>query len=451
MASYIEQLWTEDGFKKASMPSQSKYWMFVLYPGDIDRAGEKLEQALEAGTPCGQGGVNSVVAVRVQEEVCPSNGRHHLQGWVQFAKKARKSVLETLLGYERTLAAIPALDPIGSYNYVHKSDTRPAEYWDFDDGDPQFPAQLMSSGATKQQINKTKARLELIEQMKDIIRTSRSEAESYIKCYELDPVTCKSHFDSLKKYVSAEASLRAEESHRELYSKDSYNPWQKALDSYLETAASSRNVDVILCPYGDVGKSYFINMYKARHPGTTMEISLGRGTDMANQLYEQITPVNEPRVVFVDVARFMVDKANLGVLESLKNGRIHNHKYQTGTYTFREVPHVVIFSNKPLHWEQMSSDRWNIWYLRPDSKRVSDYGKLGMKAELWRDCDYSLIKPEQVDQIPLMVWETEQYYGGKCTHNRLVPALGLKRPSDDVLNRPEPKKMSVGDFLNSVQ
>ena len=442
MASHIEQLWAEEGFSKASMPGQSKYWMFVLYPNDVESVGERVEQALAVGTPCGAGGVNTIKAVRVQEEICPSNGRHHFQGWIQFEKRARKSVLQTLLNYDKTLAAIPALDPVGSYNYVHKSETRPTEYWDFEDGDPEFPAQLMSSGATKQQINKTKARLELIEDMKNIIRNSKSEGEAYIKCYDLDPVTCKGHFDSLKRYVAAESSLAAEEAHRELYSKDNYNPWQKALDSYLETAASSRNVDVILCPYGDVGKSYFINMYKARHPGTTMEISLGRGTDMANQLYEQITPVNEPRVVFVDVSRFMVDKANLGVLESLKNGRIHNHKYQTGTYTFRHVPHVVIFSNKALNWEQMSRDRWNIWYLLPEKQRVIAYKENGSSVELWRNCDYQIVTVDKVDEMVPYVWKEETTKAG--THNVLRP--NLKRPSD-VLKGPSAKRVSLSEFL----
>ena len=134
-------------------------------------------------------------------------------------------------------------------------------------------------------------------------------------------------------------------------------------------------------------------MYKARHPEeTVVEIGFGKGGDMVNSIYEKVKASNEPRVIFVDCSRFMADKANLGVIEQIKNGRLLNHKYHTGTYVFRNSPHVVLFTNQDMNWEQMSSDRWRIWQLVPADAQVRQFSidqKTGSKsAKLWKDCSY---------------------------------------------------------------
>ena len=112
-------LWSNynDQFVPSSMPSQSKYWMFVLWPNELSTISDQLEMSLTANTPCGRNSQNKIVAVRMQEEVSPNSGKTHVQGWIQFEKRARKSTLEDLIYWDRQLCAIPCLVPEAGYWY----------------------------------------------------------------------------------------------------------------------------------------------------------------------------------------------------------------------------------------------------------------------------------------------------------------------------------------------
>ena len=387
-------MWREqDGFVKTALPAQSKYWMFVVWPDNLEYTTEKIEESLTAGTRCGANNRNEIVAVRIQEEVSPTSGKHHLQGWIQFASKIRKQAVADLLYWDKSVALLPSLVPEAGYYYCMKEETRPDEYWEHEDGDPMFPAQKISSAAASREAQKKSAQMERIEQMRDIIRNSVSKEEAENKCMDFDIALKKQYFPDCWKYVQNEETIATAQLHRDRYNALEYNPWQRALDEVLQLPADRRKVEVVISRHGDVGKSYFIDMYKARHPKeAVVEMLFGKGNDMFNLIFEKIKGNNEPRVLFIDCSRFHADKANLGVIESIKNGKVINHKYNTGSYTFKNSPHIVIFSNKDFDWDQMSRDRWRIWELEPNMDEMAKYA-LDMKenthfAELWKNCGF---------------------------------------------------------------
>ena len=392
-----EAMWLEGGFNTRT-PAQSRNWMFVVWPDNFEQTTEWIEDNLNAGTSCGGRKSNEIVAIRVQEEVSAS-GKTHLQGFIQLKEKCRKGAIQDLLWY-RNVAILPSLVPEAAYNYCCKDDTRPDGWWEHEDGDPLFPAQKMSMAATAREAQKNEAKMEKHEGMKQIIRESSSKEVAQNRCMDYDIDLYKKHFNDFWVYIRNEEHIATVEAHIERFTKMEYNPWQRALDEALQVKADTRKIEVIISKHGDVGKSHFINMYRARHPKeSVVEMSFGKGNDMNNLLYENLQGHNEAKVIFVDCTRFMADKANLGVIESIKNGKVINHKYQTGSYTFLHSPHIVLFTNNDFDWEQMSMDRWRIWRLEPSVDQLAklkvDQDEGTHFAELWKDCTYRVMSLHQ--------------------------------------------------------
>lgn len=69
--------------------------------------------------------------------------------------------------------------------------------------------------------------------------------------------------------------------------------------------------------------------------------------------------------IMLDIPRANNGNVSYASLESIKNGLVCNHKYETGTKVFNS-PHVVVFANfPPVEPDKLSSDRWHIENLMP--------------------------------------------------------------------------------------
>ncbi len=379
------------------LPYQSKYWMFVIYPENLVKCRQAIQDMVISPN-------NPIIALRCQEEVCPTTGVTHFQCLLQFRVKKTKAPLKKLLySLANRIAAVPALYPERALEYCQKEETKVPNGFEFDFGEFQFPRAIMSRAARVRENEKKEEAREIFEQFKDIIRESECKEEAYTECSDVDFQACKHHFDAAWTYVQYELKIARKGKKRQRMEDKEPNEWQRALLEELEEDADSRKIEVVLDYHGDAGKSFFADLATHKFPNEVAEARFGKTADMGHVLLKAIKNNGkgiEPRVVIVDCARFMVDKANLAVLEDLKNGRLHSPKYDSDLYVFDVIPHVVVMTNEPLTWSQMSQDRWRIWRVMPDPDmliRPND----DPQRKLWMNSTYEIRDlPKQLEMSP---------------------------------------------------
>lgn len=123
--------------------------------------------------------------------------------------------------------------------------------------------------------------------------------------------------------------------------------WQQELSDILEGPVNPRAIYWYWEETGNVGKS-FMASYIQRNLGGTV-LSNGKTADIAHVL-------DQPKIVCFDLARDSVDHLNFSVMEDIKNGRIFSPKYQSICKAF-DSPHLVVFANYPCPHGKFSADR----------------------------------------------------------------------------------------------
>lgn len=125
--------------------------------------------------------------------------------------------------------------------------------------------------------------------------------------------------------------------------------WQLSLAAYLETPPDRRKITWYTDLNGNNGKSYFANNYR---DGLGYVITGGRHADIYYAYsYEPI--------VFFDWPRAQEDAFPYAVVESFKNGYFLSTKYESAPVKF-PTPHVIVFANFEPIMEKLSLDRWNV-------------------------------------------------------------------------------------------
>jgi hypothetical protein len=80
-----------------------------------------------------------------------------------------------------------------------------------------------------------------------------------------------------------------------------------------------------------------------------------------NNILHSAAKRKDYKIVFMNVPR-QVTNINLAAVETLKDGHVSSGKYQGKTFR-TDPPHVVLFSNKPLCWKDLTEDRWKILHI----------------------------------------------------------------------------------------
>lgn len=141
-----------------------------------------------------------------------------------------------------------------------------------------------------------------------------------------------------------------------------WKPWQQRIIDIISQKPDSRAVYVVLDPKGGVGKSFFSRNYGLLHKSKVLEMSPGRKQDM---LYVASQKVGYDTVL-IDMCRGdFKEEISYSAIECLKNGRFISTKYESKQIYGGPV-HIVIFTNKPLDYKQLSEDRWHILFINRD-------------------------------------------------------------------------------------
>lgn len=145
-------------------------------------------------------------------------------------------------------------------------------------------------------------------------------------------------------------------------------PWQKTLKQAIDTDPDDRSMICVLDPEGGKGKSRFANAMTHAFRDKVINLSNGRGIDMAHTL------ANAPdvRLIQVVLSRQMQETTNLKFLEQAKDGHFMTAKYQSRNITL-ETPHIVIYSNYALNWKEVTTDRWRILFLHGNKESRAGY------------------------------------------------------------------------------
>jgi len=138
-----------------------------------------------------------------------------------------------------------------------------------------------------------------------------------------------------------------------------FYPWQRKALEYASTEPDDRTVHWFW-GMGCDGKTLF---YKwAVVTGRAIFCSSGKCSDLVNLVFE--SDMDKFNLVFFGLPRGVKNRVSYNAIESIKDGLICNTKFETGFKAFN-CPHVFIFANSPPRLDQLTADRWKVFYIDP--------------------------------------------------------------------------------------
>lgn len=141
------------------------------------------------------------------------------------------------------------------------------------------------------------------------------------------------------------------------------NGFQSEVLSRLD-AQGTRKILCVVDARGNIGKSWLSGYLGARGEGLTIPSSKSDSNALLEYVHSFVA--KNPRkqwTLMLDVPRSMVDRnwaAWLAAVESIKNGVVHDTRYQ-GRVAYFHWPKIVIFTNAKPPTACLSADRWDFW------------------------------------------------------------------------------------------
>jgi hypothetical protein len=171
-------------------------------------------------------------------------------------------------------------------------------------------------------------------------------------------------FEKAKKEIEWAEAMRERREMRHAAEKyvELFYPWQKFLLEQIEKVADDRTIWLVLDKNGANGKSQFQRTLVDKYPSKVLIIPDNNKRDILNLAAKH----KKYNFVFMNVAR-QTKKIDLAAIENIKDGNVSSGKYQ-GKIIRTKPPHVVLFSNKPLCWEDLTEDRWKIIHITAGPK-----------------------------------------------------------------------------------
>ena len=136
--------------------------------------------------------------------------------------------------------------------------------------------------------------------------------------------------------------------------------WQLEIERLALTEPDDRTINWYWEPTGNRGKSAFVKYMIVKHK--VLYCCGAKYSDIMNLVFNQ--DMDECSCVIFDIPRAYKNTISFAALESIKDGKVCNTKYETGVKVFNS-PHVIVFSNfePELDSDDLSVDRWNIKML----------------------------------------------------------------------------------------
>jgi len=157
-------------------------------------------------------------------------------------------------------------------------------------------------------------------------------------------------------------------------------PWQQSIVDLLKQKPDQRTIHWIYETVGGVGKSDFSN-YCIYH-FNTLVVEKGKYSDIMNAAFN----TENLRSFIIDAPRSSKNYVSYDALESIKNGRIVNHKYEYGQLLIPK-PHVIVFANYPPDFAKLSRDRWKLYTIGKDLILE----ELDIPSDVWADDPLEII------------------------------------------------------------
>jgi len=140
-------------------------------------------------------------------------------------------------------------------------------------------------------------------------------------------------------------------------------PWQDYVYKIFLSTPDDRTIYVVLDKDGGNGKTYLQNIFKDVYPDEVVDVRNGKPEDM-KKLAEQ---GGQFKMLQLNISRQKVGKLCLASIEEIKDGNFASMKYSSKTLRIKN-PHVFIYTNTELKWEEMTTERWMIVHLNKEYK-----------------------------------------------------------------------------------
>lgn len=255
------------------------------------------------------------------EEIAPTTGTPHLQGFVCFTNG-------------RSIVGIVAEIGGGHWEPARGTSKQAATYCKKD-------GNFIERGALPDQHGRRTDIDEIIQWLDDFI-TDNGRAPSAREVAKLQPKAMLRYRNFMELCrLKAPVVIRQGEP----------RPWQLDLSTELLGEADDRSILFYVDEDGGKGKTWFQQWFLSNNPDITQMIGVGRREDMAFA----IDP--DKSVFFINVPRDGMQFLQYSVLEMLKDRMVFSTKYTSEMKILSKNAHVVVFCNEQLDPTKMSADR----------------------------------------------------------------------------------------------
>lgn len=274
------------------------------------------------------------------EEVAPSTGTPHLQGYMQLYNEERMTTLNPRLFDNRARLTLAKGSAEQNKRYCTKDGVNVYER-----GSPR--------GAKG-----TRTDLDLVKKAIDDGKSYDEIADEFFGTVSRCDRFVRQRVEARDRGLF-QSELKSSMSSVVLYT------WQRDLLTTLSTVPHPRHVMWMWEMEGGKGKSFMARYLLATT--STLVLEAGKKYDLAHIV---ATTVPFPQIIVFDLARTTAPEEGVShrldsvysMMESLKNGYLISTKYNSTTLTFK-VPHVVVFANFEPDYSKMSADRWVVTHL----------------------------------------------------------------------------------------
>jgi hypothetical protein len=212
------------------------------------------------------------------------------------------------------------------------------------------------AGSTKESERDSKVEpIQKIEEM-GLSRAGEWWAENHLPFEEFDKAEAQYNWEQ-EKTIRTKLRKQSEEYKDKLY------PWQNYVYDIFKQVPDMRKIYVVLDKDGGNGKTTLQNMLTDLHPDEVVDIKNGKTRDMTYLAKN----IGKYKMIQLNLTRQTIDTVNLSAMESMKDGNFASMKY-TPKKIRMEPPHVVIYTNTTLKWEDLTEDRLEIIHLSREYK-----------------------------------------------------------------------------------
>jgi len=266
-------------------------------------------------------------------EIAPTTGTPHLQGYIQFGRTVRGSVVKRLIS-SRVQVHVERV--VGTTEQASAYCKKDGDYEEFGTLKPSLAGRRSDWADYIEWVQA----LGRMPSKREIILFSPSLWSRYSSaCLEI-----------------AEANLPA----IDLVGDEVPRPGFQTMLS--EKVASDnhdpRKVYFVVDEKGNCGKSWFTRWAMTHHANKTQVLRIAKRDDLAYS----IDPTKE--VFLFDVPRNQMMYLQYSVLEMLKDRLVYSPKYKSGLKVLTKIPLVIVFSNEDPNRTEMSADRYKVIRIR---------------------------------------------------------------------------------------